>query len=126
MITKRCLACGLVLEKGETSAERFAYRHKKYCSPKCRPKYKIEYKRYKHHAKKYQIKMKFGLSIDEYTKLTKKCYLCDFSRVVDLHHLNGKSDNKHLIGLCPNHHRAVHYKLLTSEETERLKHLSNN
>jgi hypothetical protein len=46
-----------------------------------------------------------------YRKLTQKCLLCGFDKVVELHHLdknrkNNSGDN--LIGLCPNHHKMLH------------------
>ena len=52
-----------------------------------------------------------GINIDLYKKVTERCILCGFDKVVDLHHLNeDKQDNseKNLLGLCPNHHRMIH------------------
>ena len=43
----------------------------------------------------------------------KKCLICDFDMVVEVHHLDGNHDNNdenNLIPLCPNHHRAIHTK----------------
>ena len=39
-----------------------------------------------------------------------KCALCDWDLVVEVHHIDGDSDNNHpdnLIPLCPNHHRLT-------------------
>lgn len=52
-----------------------------------------------------------NINIDLYKKVTERCILCGFDKVVDLHHLNeDKQDNseKNLLGLCPNHHRMIH------------------
>lgn len=58
-------------------------------------------------------KRKYGLDIETYKKITSKCVVCGFDKIVDLHHLdmdkkNRSSDN--LIGLCPNHHQMIHSK----------------
>lgn len=43
----------------------------------------------------------------------KKCVICGFDKIVDVHHLNeDHSDNRpeNLIPLCPNHHEMYHSK----------------
>ena len=46
-----------------------------------------------------------------YRELTKRCLICGFDKIVELHHLdknrNNNSENN-LIGLCPNHHKMLH------------------
>ncbi len=52
-----------------------------------------------------------NIDIGLYKKVTERCIICGFDKVVDLHHLNeNKKDNseRNLIGLCPNHHRMIH------------------
>lgn len=42
-----------------------------------------------------------------------KCAICDFDKVVDVHHIDGDHDNNdisNLIPLCPNHHMMIHTK----------------
>ncbi|UCD20775.1 MAG: hypothetical protein JSW08_03315 [archaeon] len=52
-----------------------------------------------------------NVDLETYRKITEKCVLCGFDKVVELHHLDGKHENnseKNLIGLCPNHHKMLH------------------
>ncbi len=61
--------------------------------------------------KAWNYKKYHNLDLEEYRKLTKKCVICGFDKVVDLHHLDENKNNnyeKNLIGLCPNHHRMIH------------------
>ena len=46
-----------------------------------------------------------------YQKITSKCAICNFDKVVDLHHLDYNKKNNsesNLVGLCPNHHKMLH------------------
>ncbi len=46
-----------------------------------------------------------------YKKITEKCLICEFGKVVDLHHLDKNRKNNspdNMIGLCPNHHSMLH------------------
>lgn len=57
-------------------------------------------------AKKYH-----NISSELYKKITLRCIICGFDKIVDLHHLdfNHKNNSEsNLIGLCPNHHRMIH------------------
>ncbi len=56
-----------------------------------------------------------GLGILEelYSELTKRCAVCGFRDLVDLHHVDKNRDNNsiiNLVGLCPNHHLLIHRK----------------
>jgi len=65
-----------------------------------------------------------NVDIEFYKKVTQKCVLCGFNKVVDLHHLSeNKQDNseKNLIGLCPNHHRMIHEYRYRAEIFNELK-----
>ena len=53
----------------------------------------------------------YGLDFETYKEITKKCVLCGFDKIVELHHLdeNKKNNSKtNFIGLCPNHHKMLH------------------
>ncbi|MBS3066478.1 hypothetical protein J4205_01520 [Candidatus Pacearchaeota archaeon] len=53
----------------------------------------------------------YGLKMEDYNRITSKCKICDFDKVVDLHHLDSNHKNNsedNLIGLCPNHHKMLH------------------
>ncbi|MFW5846624.1 MAG: hypothetical protein ACOCUU_00550 [Nanoarchaeota archaeon] len=53
----------------------------------------------------------YNLDYETYKKITKKCAICGFDKVVDLHHLDQDKKNnskENLIGLCPNHHKMLH------------------
>ncbi len=63
------------------------------------------------YAKAQNQKKNYGLDYELYKKITGKCVICGFDKVVDLHHLdeNKKNNEKiNLIGLCPNHHKMLH------------------
>jgi ribosomal protein L37E len=64
------------------------------------------------------------ISVEEYKELTKKCIICGFDKVVELHHLdeNKKNNSKeNLIGLCPNHHKMLHNFKFRKEILEALE-----
>lgn len=57
------------------------------------------------------IKKTYGLTVEEYQKLTKECVVCGFDIITELHHLNGNKKNNdpnNVICLCPNHHKMIH------------------
>jgi ribosomal protein L37E len=61
--------------------------------------------------KKANYRKLHNINLELYRKVTKKCEICDFEKVVDLHHLDRNHKNNsegNLIGLCPNHHRMIH------------------
>ncbi|MBS3072567.1 hypothetical protein J4477_01910 [Candidatus Pacearchaeota archaeon] len=67
--------------------------------------FKLEYN------KAWNQKKNYGLKMEDYNRITSKCKICDFDKVVDLHHLDGNHKNNledNLIGLCPNHHKMLH------------------
>ncbi|MBD3248615.1 hypothetical protein GF336_01045 [Candidatus Woesearchaeota archaeon] len=62
-----------------------------------------------------------NVDLDLYRKIIKKCLICDFDKIVDLHHLDGDHKNnseENLIGLCPNHHKLLH-DMRFKEETQK-------
>ncbi len=62
-------------------------------------------------AKAYNQRKKNKITLTQFRKTTSKCAICDFSHIVDIHHIDMNSTNnspKNLIGLCPNHHRMIH------------------
>lgn len=59
----------------------------------------------------YTIKKLYNISLEVYKKATKKCIVCGFDKVVELHHIDNNHENtspSNFIGLCPNHHRMLH------------------
>jgi len=64
--------------------------------------------------KAYSQRKTNQISLVTYKKLTEKCVICGFDRIVDIFHIDlNKKNNElsNLIGLCPNHHRmADNYK----------------
>lgn len=61
--------------------------------------------------KAYNYKKEFGLDYKTYKRLTQKCVICGFDKIVDLHHLDEKKQNNsetNLVSLCPNHHKMLH------------------
>ncbi len=59
-----------------------------------------------------------------YNKVTEKCLICDFDKIVELHHLDFNHSNNsenNLLGLCPNHHKMIHDRRYRKEILEILK-----
>lgn len=55
-----------------------------------------------------------GVTREVFAQLDKKCLICGFDKIIDVHHLVSKSkggthDLSNLIVLCPNHHKMVHH-----------------
>ena len=76
-------------------------------------------------TKEYNYKKNYGLDIKIYKKITEKCVICGFDKMIDLHHLDEDKKNnsqENFIGLCPNHHRMIHdfrYRRETREVLEK-------
>ena len=55
-----------------------------------------------------------GVTPDVFAQLDKKCLICGFNKIIDVHHLVAKSrggshELSNLIVLCPNHHKMAHH-----------------
>ncbi len=75
------------------------------------------------YSRKYWIEKKHRMPYEDYKKLTKKCVICNFSKIVELHHLNkNPKDNKreNLVGLCPNHHKLIHNEFFKKDTQKEL------
>lgn len=69
-------------------------------------------------VKRYNCNKLHEIPLELYREKTKKCLICGFDKVVDLHHLdeNHKNTNpSNLIGLCPNHHKMLHNEKYSQE-----------
>jgi hypothetical protein len=76
------------------------------------------------YVKNYNIKKYHDLSPEVYRKIVEKCVCCSFSKIVELHHLDGDSENKdkmNMIGLCPNCHKMIHTFEFYKEIKAKLK-----
>jgi 5-methylcytosine-specific restriction endonuclease McrA len=63
----------------------------------------------------YRTLLLYNLTLEQYKKITEKCYICGFRELVHCHHIvpksqGGKDTINNYIGLCPNHHFLVHFK----------------
>lgn len=86
--------------------------------------------------KESNIRRWHNISLNRWKQITSKCFLCDFDKVIELHHIDGDKKNNsddNLIGLCPNHHRMIHnreYKdeiaLLISKKMKEMKILTKS
>lgn len=80
----------------------------------------------KHHydkIKESNIMKWHNISLDRWKGITKKCFLCDFDKIVELHHIDGNHKNisdNNLIGLCPNHHKMLHNSKYSKEIKEEI------
>ena len=71
------------------------------------------------YGRKYNVKKRYNLGWEDYLGLTKKCKICSFDKIVDLHHIDGNKKNNeksNLMGLCPNHHFLIHKKGYTLKQ----------
>lgn len=58
----------------------------------------------------------------------KKCCICDFDLVIDVHHIDGNRNNNspsNLVPLCPNHHRIIHSKYKNLIEKSLLDYIES-
>lgn len=63
------------------------------------------------HIKRYNARKYHDLSLELYRQITQFCVSCSFSKIVELHHLDGDKKNNssnNLVGLCPNCHKMIH------------------
>ena len=75
-------------------------------------------------SKVWNQRKNYGIDTGIYKKITEKCVLCGFDKVVDLHHLDQNKKNNsttNLIGLCPNHHKMLHDFRYRAEMFSQLK-----
>lgn len=74
-------------------------------------------------AKERNYKKYHDINLEIYKKITSKCLICGFDKIVDLHHLDENKQNnskENLIGLCPNHHKMLHDFNFRKEIREKL------
>ncbi len=80
-----------------------------------------------HHYDKtlaYNAKKYHDIDLKLYREITKACDSCSFTKIVEIHHLNGNTkdnDRKNVVGLCPNCHRMIHRYNFYEEIKENLK-----
>jgi len=61
-----------------------------------------------HNARRYH-----NIEPTLYKKVISKCAICEFNKVVEMHHIDHNKTNNsedNLAGLCPNHHKMIHTK----------------
>ena len=64
-------------------------------------------------VKKWNTRLYHYIEPEFYKELTKECVICEFNKIVELHHLDHNRSNNsrtNLVGICPNHHKMVHTK----------------
>lgn len=62
-------------------------------------------------SRAYNQRIRNKIDLKTFQKTTEKCVICEFSQIVDIHHIDLNKNNNspgNLIGLCPNHHRMIH------------------
>jgi len=92
---QKCIRCGRMLK----------HQAKGYC-PGC-----YNYVFHLESTKAGQRRKLHNIDNDTYKKITQRCLICGFDKVVDLHHLDESHDNnsiENMVGLCPNHHKMLH------------------
>jgi hypothetical protein len=74
--------------------------------------------------KAYSQRKKNGIDVLTYKRITERCIICGFDKIIEIHHIdfNKKNNSKeNLIGLCPNHHRMANSFRYRYEVYEKLK-----
>ena len=74
--------------------------------------------------KKHNIKKWHKIDLETHRKITEKCAICGFDKIVDLHHIDRNHENnspENLVGLCPNHHKMTHMDNYREELIQVLK-----
>jgi hypothetical protein len=74
--------------------------------------------------KDWNNEKRHNINVEICKNITKKCVICGFDKIVDLHHIdrNRKNNSKdNLIGLCPNHHKMIHHLQFKGEINNILK-----
>lgn len=74
--------------------------------------------------KAWNWEKRHNISPETYKKITEKCILCGFDKIIELHHIDENNRNNsedNLIGLCPNHHKMIHRYEYKKEIFEKLK-----
>ena len=64
-----------------------------------------------HRIKSHNLRKYHKIPMDLYDKITKKCFVCGFDKIINLHHLDHNKNNNsesNMVGLCPNHHKMIH------------------
>jgi len=65
-----------------------------------------------------------NIDAETYKNLVEKCAICNFSKIIEIHHLDHNHNNslpENMVGLCPNHHKMLHSKKYQSEIFKMLK-----
>lgn len=74
--------------------------------------------------KNWNYQNRHNIDLETYKKITQKCAICGFEKIIDLHHLDCNKENNslnNLIGLCPNHHKMIHHSFFREEILSQLK-----
>ncbi|MAG25064.1 hypothetical protein CMI47_05735 [Candidatus Pacearchaeota archaeon] len=74
--------------------------------------------------KAHNVRKMHNLDYNTYRKITKLCVICNFDKIVDIHHLDHNHQNNsqtNLIGICPNHHKMIHDRRYQKEIFKELK-----
>lgn len=103
IIAKSCPVCGLLFETQLGHS-----REKQTCSHSCSNTF---FRSGKNNPNWKDEKSEWGYRKVCFSVWKKKCILCEFDMVVEVHHLDGNhnnNDENNLVPLCPNHHRAIH------------------
>jgi len=92
-----------------------------YCCKKCSSKHKRQ--RFKKKYLRSMINKKYGITLEEYKKITSKCSLCLIDKLINCHHINpkskgGKNEMKNYVGLCCGCHQLHHFNKMSLDEIE--------
>jgi len=72
-----------------------------------------------HNAKRYH-----NIKPELYRELIKKCTICGFDKIIEIHHLDDDHKNNspdNVIGICPTHHKMIHHRSFRKEILQILK-----
>lgn len=122
VIDKECPVCGNIFKSQLNHP-----REKTTCSHSCSNTYFRTGRKNGSYLHGYSSSYKTEYRAVCFTKYEHKCALCDWNKVVEVHHIDGNNKNhsiENLIPLCPNHHRltiCLNYKDAIEKEIIKWK-----
>lgn len=86
---------------------------KVFCDRNCKYEYYIH--EYTYNPEKY-LHLKNKGYVNIFKKDIIECELCGYMKhpeILEIHHINGKTDNLKILKICPNCHKSIHRNLIT-------------
>lgn len=80
-------------------------------------------------TKKHNAHRLYGISIEQWKRVTRECACCGFDKFASIHHLDGNNRNNaenNVVGLCLNCHKMIHMFQFYEEVKDKLNKAGYN